>query len=109
MENIEITTSEVETAAVNTAEEATESSEQGMGLGEAALLVGGIAAACAAAASIGKAVYKALKKKLEPKITENQIDALIKKGYVVYKLEDVEAAEEADIAEESEDDSIENE
>ena len=107
MENNEIMTSEIELAEVNTAEEATESSEQGSDLGAAALLALGIGAACAAAISLGKFVYK----KLEPKITANQIKKLEKKGYEVYKLapEYDEPVEETDIAEESEDESIENE
>lgn len=107
MENNEIMTSEIELAEVNTAEEATESSEQGVDVGVAVLAAAAIGGIIAGAIKLGKVIYK----KVEPKITANQIKKLEKKGYEVYKLEPEydEPVEETDIAEESEDDSIENE
>lgn len=108
MENIEITTSEVETAAVNTAEveEATESSEQGFDLAKAGLIALAIGATLVAAEKLGKVVYK----KVKPMITASRIKKLEKEGYVVYyKANDDEPVEESYDAEESEDESIENE
>lgn len=107
MENNEIMTSEIELAEVNTAEEATESSEQGFDVGAAVLATAAIGGIIAVAIKLGKVIYK----KVEPKITANQIKKLEKKEYEVYKLEPEydEPVEETDIAEESEDDSIENE
>lgn len=106
MENNEIMTSEIELAEVNTAEEATESSEQGFDLGVAALLTASAGLIVAGAVKLGKVIYK----KLEPKITANQIKKLEKKGYWVVP-KDEEPVEEADVAEESESEteSIENE
>lgn len=105
MENNEIMTSEIELAEVNTAEETTDSSEQGFDVGVAVLATAAIGGIIAGAIKLGKVIYK----KVEPVITENRIKKLEKKGYVVYKVEDEEPVEEADIAEESEDESIENE
>lgn len=106
MENNEIMTSEIELAEVATAEEAMESSEQGFDLAKAGLIALAIGATLVAAEKLGKVVYK----KVKPMITASRIKKLEKEGYVVYyKANDDEPVEESYDADESEDESIENE
>lgn len=72
----------------------------GGGLGK--LLIGGLVLG---AGAIGAFVYK----KVQPKLEERKIEKLKKKGYVIYKAEEVEAIVQVDVDDEVEEetDSVE--
>ena len=83
---------------IDTVEDYELEESSGGGLGK--LLIGGLVLG---AGAVGAFVYK----KVQPKLEEKKVERLRKKGYVIYKEEEVEAVVQVDVDDVEEAESVE--